>query len=1095
VACDLGRTGDDPLVTTIARPDPATVLSRLKDFQRQTAEYAFQRMYGVEDTTHRFLVADEVGLGKTLVAKGIIALAVDALWDSNRRLDVVYICSNSAIARQNINRLNITGAKDFSLASRITLLPTQLKDLSQRKLNFISFTPGTSFDLRSNLGMMDERALLHTLLTRCWHIRGASHKNALQGTASVERFRPLLEEYAEIEIAESITLSFGAALEARVVQDKASGRNDLRTRYDDLCRRFGYAGKRSNRPDEDIDLQCQVVGELRDLLATTCLKSLEPDLIILDEFQRFKHLLDAESEESRLARDLFNYSDHEYRARVLLLSATPYKMFTSADETGGDDHYEDFLATLRFLQNDPIRTKRCAQILKDYREHLLRLEPGIDSSLRSLKEELESELRRIMVRTERLAITADRDGMLRQSNAPLTVISSEATTYRGLSHLATHLDQPDPVEYWKSSPYLLSFMEAYQLKSALKEAREDSVSSGQIANLIREHRALALPWSEIAAYRVLDPGNGRMRWLIDRVIGSGAWRMLWVPPTCPWYQLAGPFADPALAKFTKTLVFSSWNVVPKAISMMVSYCAEREMMIAGGGTVENNPESRGRFSPLLRFAREGGGSLLALIYPSFCLARLGAEARNEATGELRTIEGVLEPLESRIRELLARLPNATSGREDEAWYWAAPALLDLLDDESATLEWIEETDPSWWLGSPATDEGAGVFEEIHVPALQVVLQTRGATLGPRPADLPRVLAQLAVAGPAIATLRALVNLSAGSVGTGDHDLRVYAGQVAYALRSYFNTQEVTALVRGGKENLPYWRQVLNYATDGALGAVLEEYCHVLYEWLGVTGISAVDAAADVADGIIEALTLRTASPAVDDVITEPNGGGFTIESRRMRTRFAARLGEDVMEGTEERTRVDQVRSAFNSPFWPFVLATTSVGQEGLDFHLYCHAVAHWNLPSNPVDLEQREGRVHRYKGHAVRKNVGSSQANAARVPLGHDPWQAMFEAARAERPLAGNDLWPYWIYPVANGAQIERHVPMLPLSREVERYARLRRSLALYRMVFGQPRQEDLLQFLMSHLPPEEAERQAAELRLDLSPPTISAAAILVGVV
>ncbi len=70
-----------------------------------------------------------------------------------------------------------------------------------------------------------------------------------------------------------------------------------------------------------------------------------------------------------------------------------------------------------------------------------------------------------------------------------------------------------------------------------------------------------------------------------------------------------------------------------------------------------------------------------------------------------------------------------------------------------------------------------------------------------------------------------------------------------------------------------------------------------------------------------------------------------------------------------RTRSSEVRDAFNSPFWPFVLATTSVGQEGLDFHLYCHAVVHWNLPGNPVDLEQREGRVHRYKGHAVRKNL------------------------------------------------------------------------------------------------------------------------------
>ena len=64
-----------------------------------------------------------------------------------------------------------------------------------------------------------------------------------------------------------------------------------------------------------------------------------------------------------------------------------------------------------------------------------------------------------------------------------------------------------------------------------------------------------------------------------------------------------------------------------------------------------------------------------------------------------------------------------------------------------------------------------------------------------------------------------------------------------------------------------------------------------------------------------------------------------------------------------------MRTAFNSPFWPFVLATTSVGQEGLDFHQYCHAVVHWNLPANPVDLEQREGRVHRYKGHAIRKNI------------------------------------------------------------------------------------------------------------------------------
>ena len=98
----------------------------------------------------------------------------------------------------------------------------------------------------------------------------------------------------------------------------------------------------------------------------------------------------------------------------------------------------------------------------------------------------------------------------------------------------------------------------------------------------------------------------------------------------------------------------------------------------------------------------------------------------------------------------------------------------------------------------------------------------------------------------------------------------------------------------------------------------------------------------------------------------------------MRARFAARFGveENPEDGTEP-TRSDAIRSAFNSPFWPFVLASTSVGQEGLDFHLYCHAVVHWNLPSNPVDLEQREGRVHRYKGHAVRKNLATVHGGEA----------------------------------------------------------------------------------------------------------------------
>jgi hypothetical protein len=165
-----------------------------------------------------------------------------------------------------------------------------------------------------------------------------------------------------------------------------------------------------------------------------------------------------------------------------------------------------------------------------------------------------------------------------------------------------------------------------------------------------------------------------------------------------------------------------------------------------------------------------------------------------------------------------------------------------------------------------------------------------------------------------------------------------------------------------------------------------------------------------------------------------------------------------------------------------VLATTSVGQEGLDFHPYCHAVVHWNLPTNPVDLEQREGRVHRYKGHAVRKNV--AQQYSAEVIAGETPdaWDELFKLAHARRPRGSADIVPYWVFAPEGGARIERHVLALPSSREHEQVHRLLRSLTLYRMVFGQPRQEDMLRFLTERFPAEELHELLAATQIRLSP-------------
>jgi len=75
---------------------------------------------------------------------------------------------------------------------------------------------------------------------------------------------------------------------------------------------------------------------------------------------------------------------------------------------------------------------------------------------------------------------------------------------------------------------------------------------------------------------------------------------------------------------------------------------------------------------------------------------------------------------------------------------------------------------------------------------------------------------------------------------------------------------------------------------------------------------------------------------------------------------------------------------------------------------------------------------------------------------------------------------PYWLYP--GEATIERYVPALPLSRDAERLNLLLRSLTLYRMAFGQPRQDDLLEYLQRTVPPEREAELVSSLRIELAP-------------
>jgi hypothetical protein len=1069
------------------RPDTASALAGLKDFQRATVDYVFERFYG-PDPTKRFLVADEVGLGKTLVARGVIARTIDHLWNTVPRIDIVYICSNADIARQNIDRLGIPGCEDAAQATRLTLLPLQMHDLGRHRVNFVALTPATSFEQTGGGGRWDERVLLYWLLDRAWGIHGPRASiYVMQDYAGTTSFERAIRAFDSTKVNEQIAEEFVSSLAKQVQEDVAAGRPDLRTRFDEL--RDIFCRSDAKTTSDQTRQRTRWIGELRRLLAHVCLATLQPDLIILDEFQRFKHLLNEDSPAGELARDLFE-SQAGQGCRVLLLSATPYRGLSLHHEED-DDHYGDFLALLRFLEGED--ASGCKEILAEYRAALPAvMTPDGLARLRSAKETLQHRLQRVMARTERLASSEGRGGML--LDAPPADGSLKAVDVRaflGAQRVADAIEQGDIVEYWKSAPYLFNFMDDYALKRAFREPFDKN----RMVRFVREFPETFLNLDRARAYQPIEPANARLRELLSETVDRGMWRLLWIPPSLGYYALEGPFAAPELANVTKRLVFSSWHMVPRAVASLVSYEAERRMMSSADARAPVTQDDWKKQRGLLRFGiSEGrliGMPLLLLVYPCLTFAR-DCDPREFARTGCLSAANIRMQLASRIRDSVRNLgivPRAGSGGVDDRWYWLAPMLLDAANFPVEAQAWWDRGELiQAWAGVEVGDEDAGWSSHVERAAQTLAsIRSGNEDLGMQPDDLFDVLARAASAAPATAALRAYAR-ACRSEPALSLPLRDVAARSGRAFLTLFNHAEVIEAIRSEFPGEPYWQRVLEYAHAGGLQAVLDEYAHLLRESLGVVAWSATAMVEKIGSELVAALTIRAASLRIDEVTAPPYSREVKFKPEPMRVRFAMRFGDDRSDeevpiglgGVPAGTRKERVRAAFNSPFWPFVLVSTSVGQEGLDFHHYCHAITHWNLPSNPVDLEQREGRIHRYKGHAVRKNVAAVFAPEAVRQNASDVWETVFSLGRAARSLQENDLVPYWLFP--GDAKIERHVPALPFSREVERLSRLRHSLALYRMVFGQSRQEDLIAYLLAEIPEDQRGKIVSELRIDLSP-------------
>ena len=365
------------------------VMTGLKDFQQATVCRVAELF---ENGQMRVLVSDEVGLGKTLIARGVIAkLAQIRKKKGDDLVKVVYICSNAAIADQNLNKLMISRQtkKESVSYSRLSMQHINIfeqendPEVLKSYIQLIPLTPDTSLNTSSSRGTVSERALMYAVLREIPEfIQYDKALNKLfEYGAAVAWNNKVKNEYLD-RVNRVNSKTDGEYINYMILElwkELKSVRIEGVSCYTALinaCEAIRTNGARHTDFGE-------LIKKLRYVFVEVSLNRLEPDLIIMDEFQRFRYLLNADkdSDTGMLTDRFFKSKD----LRMLLLSATPYKMYSTLeeiDESNVDDHFEEFLRVMRFLNEaQPDAYEQFRTVWDDYSIKLKEMSRGRDTVL------------------------------------------------------------------------------------------------------------------------------------------------------------------------------------------------------------------------------------------------------------------------------------------------------------------------------------------------------------------------------------------------------------------------------------------------------------------------------------------------------------------------------------------------------------------------------------------------------------------------------------------------------------------------------------------------------------------------------------------
>jgi len=510
-------------------------------------------------------------------------------------LKVTYICSNLTLANENKKKLALfrggeqekyVAEPKFGRLVELAATDTTLEHNEETLLEVNSLTPSTSFNLTAGHGNRWERFIIYQVLKKDEQLRKYNKilseffranvmKNGSNGWKSL---KPYFKSYYRVD--DEIYADFMLAIDSELLPEQLE-----------------YLGLEKGSLYSILEGYCQGITVipklvrlrtlLRVALAKACAKNLKADLFILDEFQRFQSLLETneENEESLIAREIFKKRDN---TKILLLSATPFKALSRIDEDEQNEaHLDELRKLLKFLSDNDIAfidgyEKERDALLKQILS-LRDAEIDITSITTEHKEAVEALLSSYICRTERAQISKGFDEVFHSEicECKQKFSNDEIESFKAMDQLAQALHKSHQgrygsqlLEFYKAAPWALSFLSGYQFKKHLDAYRKDKY----VKSAVKKSSDGWLSGEKIRNYslNIAEAApNAKLREIMDMFFGNKGEELLWVPPTMPYYPHVGSFADHE--NFSKSLLFSSWALVPRALSGLISYEAERRI--------------------------------------------------------------------------------------------------------------------------------------------------------------------------------------------------------------------------------------------------------------------------------------------------------------------------------------------------------------------------------------------------------------------------------------------------------------------------------------------------------------------------------------